>query len=139
MNITALEASRQTGAPIFDQLDLDTGVPAAVMRQEAREQSLDRLWGGAQAHNPCLSAFERARPFPERVHIGHQSPGAPQQILALGCELKPASDTVEELHVQLRLERANLPRQRRLTATEPGDRAADPARVSHADERMEVV
>jgi hypothetical protein len=39
MNITALEAAGQTGAPIFDEFDLNAGVPAPKMSQEAGEQS----------------------------------------------------------------------------------------------------
>jgi hypothetical protein len=61
-----------------------------------------------------------------------------EQILTFGRELHAAPETVEQLHLQLCLERKNLAGQRWLTEVQPGDSAPEAASVDDTHERAEV-
>ena len=82
MNIAALEVTGQTGAPVLDEMDLDPGVTALVVHQEAREQTLDHLGCGANPEHSRLPALQCARPLAERVGVRQQAAGPSKQILA---------------------------------------------------------
>jgi hypothetical protein len=109
VHVALLEAGAEPDTAILDEVHLDAGVLPPVEGQEAGEQGLHRLRRRTHAQHAGVSALERARSLPQRLRVGQQSAGAPQEILALGGELHPAPDTVEEADVQRGFERANLP------------------------------
>ena len=94
--------------------------------------------GGADPEHPGLSALEGPGPLGERVGVRQQSASSPQEVFALRGELDATPDPVEELDVQLGLERADLTRQRRLTQIQSGARPAESAGVDDAHEGAEV-
>ena len=70
VNVAAIQVTRQAGAAILHQMDLDAGVTFAVTRQKICQQILDDLRCGANPQHSDFSALEGTRPLAERCHVG---------------------------------------------------------------------
>lgn len=75
----------------------------------------------------------------QRGHVGQHPARARQQHLPGWQQLHPARGAQEQLHAELRLQMADLPRQRRLGNMQAPRRAADVALLGNRDEVMELV
>jgi hypothetical protein len=124
---------------VFDEVHLDAGMAAPILRQEAGEEILDHLRRCADPKDPGLSSLERPRALAERVRFSQQAAAAAQQIFAFRCQLHAATDPVEQRHAELGFERLYLPRQRRLAQVQAGSRAGDAAGVDNGRERAQVL
>jgi hypothetical protein len=89
-------------------VNLDAGVAPPVECQEARQDRLDRLGGGADPDHAGVPTLEGARPLAQRLGVGQQAAAPPEQILAFRRELHAPPDPIEELHAQRGLERPDL-------------------------------
>jgi len=138
LNVATFESARESPAAVFHEMNLDTGMAPLVLRNEIRQLALDELRRRAHAEQARLPALERACPLAQRFGIGEQAAAAPQQIFTLGGEANPPSDTVEQRHAQLRLERVNLPRGGRLGDIEPRRSAGNAIGVDDRGEGAEV-
>ena len=108
VNIATLEAIRNAGAAIFDQIDIHLGVSAPIRRQEISEHRLHVLRAATNAQRAGLSGSQCARTLTEGLGILQQSPTASQQVLALGCQFDPAADAIEQGNTKLGLESLDL-------------------------------
>ena len=137
VDVAALQATRQAGAAILHQVDLDAGVAFAVTRQKIRQQILDDLRGGANPQHSDFSRLERAGALAQRLRVEQQPPTAHQQVLALRRKPRAPSDPREQPQTQFILERLDLPRRRRLGQIQPCGRACKTGIVGDCDEGAE--
>jgi hypothetical protein len=119
-------------------VDIDTGMPPPIARQEPGEKRLHGLRRRADSKHAALAALEGFRPLAERIGSGQQLARSPQQVLAFDREMDATTDSVEELHAQLGLECANLTRQRGLAQVEAGAGAGEAAGVHDRHEGAQV-
>jgi hypothetical protein len=77
MNVAALQAVRDAGAAVLDQLDIDGRVPAPKGRQEIGEHGLHMLGAAADPQRPGFAGPERACALAERIGVLQQAPAAP--------------------------------------------------------------
>ena len=86
-----------------------------VASEKPGEQSFDGLRSGADADDSRPAALQGPGALAERVGVRQEAAGSPEHVLAFRGELDTAADPVEHPHSQSRLERVDLPRERRLT------------------------
>src|SRR3954452_16967980 len=104
MKVAAFQTVMEPNTSVLDQVDLDAGMAAAILRQEAGEEILDYVRRGADSKNPGLSGLERPRALAEQVRFRKQAAAAAEQILALRCELDAAADPIEQRDAELGFE-----------------------------------
>ncbi|HEX7216886.1 MAG TPA: hypothetical protein VF578_21945 [Methylomirabilota bacterium] len=109
IHVAPLEALGQTSAPVLHEVDFHARVPPPIAREEAGEHRLDRLGRRAYPEHSGSAALQRPRPLAERFRIGEETPAPAEQIFALGGQLDPPADPVEEPHPQVRFEGMDLP------------------------------
>ena len=64
----------------LQQVNLDVGVTALVLRDERSEKVLNHLRGSAHAQRSGIASFERVRSFPKRCRVFQESATAPQKV-----------------------------------------------------------
>jgi len=138
LDFAPLEAARQAGTTILDQLHLDAGMTSSIAHQERREQSLDVLWRRRHSQQSGLSALESTRPVAERIRLRQQATPAPKEVLAFGRELNAASDAIEQANSKLGLEGVDLTGERRLRDAHPIGRAREGPSLGDCHEIPEV-
>src|SRR5437763_16746460 len=69
LDLVAFQPPGQASATIFHEVNLDTGVTLAIMRQELRKQIFDHLRGTPDPEHSDLSALESPRALAEHCRI----------------------------------------------------------------------
>src|SRR5882724_4002437 len=114
MNVAALQAIRNAGATILDQLDENGGMLAPERGKKIGQHRFHMLGAAADPQRAGLAGSQRARTLAERFGVLQETTAASQQILAFGCQFDPAADAIEQRNPKLVLERLDLARSRRL-------------------------
>ena len=92
---------QQPHAAFLGDLNLDSGAHAPVAREKAGQDALRRLRWGADAEHAHDAPVEGAGPLPDRLRLRQDVAAVAQQVLALGGELDPTADPIEQLHPEL--------------------------------------
>jgi len=80
VNITVVEVALEASGGRLQQVNLDVGVTALVLRDERSEKVLNHLRGSAHAQRSGIASFERVRSFPKRCRVFQESATAPQKV-----------------------------------------------------------
>ena len=138
VDVAVVKLSVLICAAAFKQADFDARMTPQIAHQEWGKKILDHLWGGADAQRSHLPAFKSTRPLADQVGIRQQAATAPEQVLSRRCQPDAPADAIEELQVQFVLQRADLPRRRRLRQVQPLGGAREPAVVDDGNESAQV-
>jgi hypothetical protein len=138
VNITSLEAIRNTRPAVFDQTDIHGGMPLAVGGQKIGKHRFHVLGAAADAQRTGPPGSQGARTLTEGLDVLQQPATAARQILAFGCQFEPAPDTIEQGNPKLGLESLDLAGRCRLTQVQAFMRKRKAPGFRNNDERMEL-
>jgi hypothetical protein len=133
MNVASFELTA-TGGSAFHQLNVDSRVTAPEVRQERRNNVFGRLWSSADAQRSNESAPKCTGPLPEGIDVCQKPTTASEQVLTFKRQLDVPTVAIEQRYSQLRFQRADLTRSRRLGQIQLTGGAREPASVSDCDE-----
>ena len=138
MHVAVVKTFQQPYASVLHEMNLDSAVTEAILRQKCRERALDSHRRRSDSQYPGVPTLERPRPRAERVGVHEQTATLPKKILALRRQSEAPTDSIEQSHAEIGLERENLARCRRLAEVQTTARPSDATGVSNADERVQM-
>jgi hypothetical protein len=95
VHIARLETTGHCDPAFLDKLNLDAGVPAAIVAEETRKGIFNDLRRSRYPQNTCLTIFQRASPLLESLDFSQQSAAEPKQAFALDGEFEAAAHPVK--------------------------------------------
>ena len=138
MQSPLLHQVQQPHAAFLGELNLDSGAQASVAREEAGQDALRCLRRGPDSKHSHDAPGQSTSTLANRLRLCQDVATVSQQILALGRELDATTDSIEELHSELRLQVADLAREGRLADVDVLGGPRDAALLGDAHEIAEM-